>query len=140
MPDGGTLTVRVKAKSRGAEDGERTTPPADRYPDAGPKTGAFVVIEIADTGAGITPEVMSKIMEPFFTTKPEGKGTGLGLSICRRIVEGHKGEFSMESEPGKGTLVSIKLPVANGSNRFKPIETGEIKNGHTKTWQGARCR
>ncbi len=166
MPDGGTLTVRVKLERRREtgkeakgssqhdESGEakdealpalsnsktgdhsakrvwfddimnaEQPPPADRYPDAGPKTGTFVVIEIADTGAGITPEVMSKIMEPFFTTKPEGKGTGLGLPICRRIVQEHKGEFSMESEPGKGTLVFIKLPVANGSGRFKPIETG----------------
>jgi len=92
MPQGGTLTLRVTA---GALD-----------------TGApAVVIEFADTGMGIAPEHLSKVMEAFFTTKPEGKGTGLGLSICRRIVQEHHGTFSLASAVGTGTTVCTALPI-----------------------------
>ncbi len=77
-----------------------------------------MVIEIADTGLGISPEVMSKVTEPFFTTKQEGKGTGLGLPICRRIVQEHNGLFEILSEgvPGRGTTIRIFLPLKNGTN------------------------
>lgn len=77
-----------------------------------------MVIEIADTGLGISPEALSKVTEPFFTTKPEGKGTGLGLPICRRIVQEHNGLFEIFSEglPGRGTTIRISLPVKNGMN------------------------
>jgi signal transduction histidine kinase len=78
----------------------------------------FVVIEIADTGVGIPPDILPKVFEPFYTTKPEGKGTGLGLAICRRIAEGHHGTLAITSEegPGNGTRVCITLPFSNGSN------------------------
>jgi signal transduction histidine kinase len=75
-----------------------------------------VVIEVADTGVGIAPEDLPKVMEPFFTTKAEGKGTGLGLAICRRIVGEHHGTLDIESEVGRGTTVRIRLPVANRAN------------------------
>jgi len=74
------------------------------------------VIEIADTGSGIAPQDLPKVLEPFFTTKPEGKGTGLGLPICRRIVQDHGGTFEIASEVGKGTTVRIALPVRNKMN------------------------
>ncbi|MFH1125477.1 MAG: response regulator [Pseudomonadota bacterium] len=95
-----------------------TQTPDPRSPAPDHKGKAFVVIEIADTGVGIPPEILSKVMEPFYTTKPEGKGTGLGLSICRRIVEGHGGTLGITSEgcPGKGTRVCINLPSSNGHN------------------------
>jgi signal transduction histidine kinase len=70
-----------------------------------------VRIEIADTGAGIPPEVLMRIFEPFFTTKPAGEGTGLGLSLCRAIVEEHGGGITVESTPGRGTTFSIELAV-----------------------------
>lgn len=75
-----------------------------------------VNIEIQDTGIGIEPNQIKRVIEPFFTTKPEGKGTGLGLAICRRIVEEHKGSLTITS-PGKGlgTAVKITLPSQNGS-------------------------
>ena len=73
--------------------------------------GDSVCISIADTGCGITEEQMSKIRDPFFTTKEVGKGTGLGLSIVDQIVTAHDGELRMESEPGKGTIVSVILPI-----------------------------
>lgn len=93
-PQGGQLTLRV-AESR-MESG-----------------ASGVRIEFADTGIGIKAEDLSKIWEPFFTTKPEGKGTGLGLAICRRIVEEHRGIITIESEAGQGTTVRIVLPATN---------------------------
>lgn len=71
-----------------------------------------VEISIADTGRGISAEIMSKIRDPFFTTKDVGQGTGLGLSIVDRIVAQHGGKLAIESEPGKGTTVSVTLPRA----------------------------
>jgi two-component system cell cycle sensor histidine kinase/response regulator CckA len=73
-----------------------------------------VSIEIADNGAGIPPEILPHIFEPFVTTKPVGVGTGLGLSICHSIVTGLGGEISVESELGRGTTVRVVLPRASG--------------------------
>lgn len=70
-----------------------------------------VRISVADTGCGIPAEVMAKVRDPFFTTKAVGKGTGLGLSIVDQIVSSHGGELLIESQPGKGTTVTIVLPV-----------------------------
>jgi signal transduction histidine kinase len=69
----------------------------------------FAVIRIADSGPGIRPEVLPNIFRPFFTTK--GKGTGLGLSLAARIAEDHGGRIDVESEPGKGTAFSVRLPL-----------------------------
>jgi CheY-like chemotaxis protein len=71
-----------------------------------------VLVEIADTGPGIPPEVRRKLFTPFFTTKPPGVGTGLGLVICQRIVTGLGGEITVASEVGKGTAFRVMLPVA----------------------------
>ena len=70
--------------------------------------GNGVVLIVADTGRGISPEHLEKIFDPFFTTKEEG--TGLGLAICRQIVTQHGGTISIESEPGQGTRVIVLLP------------------------------
>jgi signal transduction histidine kinase len=96
MPDGGTLMIRVT-----------------RRPDE-----KQICIEIADTGVGIPPEILPKVLEAFYTTKPEGKGTGLGLAICKRIAQAHNGILNITSEggPGKGTRVGITLPFSNGHN------------------------
>jgi len=67
-------------------------------------------IEVVDTGGGIPPNVMKRIYEPFFTTKPAGKGTGLGLFITHQIVGDLGGAITVRSEPGAGTTVSIQLP------------------------------
>jgi signal transduction histidine kinase len=68
-----------------------------------------VTIVVKDTGCGIQPELILKVYEPFYTTKPDG--TGLGLSIVKTIIENHKGILTIQSEPGQGTDVIIKLPV-----------------------------
>ncbi len=70
-----------------------------------------VAITIRDDGSGIPPEVMPKIFEPFVTTKEHGHGTGLGLAVSRSIIERHSGKISVQSERGKGTTVTITLPV-----------------------------
>jgi len=72
-------------------------------------TGITIVFE--DNGSGINEQILSKITDPFFTTKEPGKGTGLGLSIVQQIINEHSGSVRFESEEGKGTKVTIKLPV-----------------------------
>src|SRR5262249_3845507 len=72
--------------------------------------GQFVVVEIADDGPGMPPDVQARAFEPFFTTKDIGKGTGLGLDISRRIIaDRHKGQIIIRSEPGD-TVISVRLP------------------------------
>jgi len=88
MQDGGRLTLRAVA------------------------AGNRFVIEVRDTGSGISPEHMSKIYEPFFTTKEVGKGTGLGLAVCYGIISDHGGRLNVRSNVGKGTTFSIFLPIA----------------------------
>jgi PAS domain S-box-containing protein len=69
-----------------------------------------VVIEIGDTGSGMTPDIGKRVFTPFFTTKPAGMGTGLGLVICQRIISTLGGEISFESQPGQGTVFRVMLP------------------------------
>ncbi len=73
--------------------------------------GKWVVASVRDTGPGIPPEIMDKVMEPFFTTKPVGRGTGLGLSLCFKIVEDHGGILELRSQLGKGTEARVLLPA-----------------------------
>jgi signal transduction histidine kinase len=103
MPGGGCLTVRIVPAQRNGQ----------------------LTIEVIDSGSGIPPEVLPRVMDSFFTTKPEGKGTGLGLAICRRIVQEHHGNLELESEgvPGRGTTVRISLPCV--SRRWKQDMTPE---------------
>ena len=77
----------------------------------------WVTIEIADTGHGIDPRHMPRLFEPFFTTKPVGKGTGLGLSISYSLMQKMGGSMSVRSEPGKGTMFTLRLPVAHPPSR-----------------------
>jgi signal transduction histidine kinase len=70
-----------------------------------------VFIIIADSGKGMNEKVKRKIFDPFFTTKEVGMGLGLGLSVARSIMEQHRGTIELESEPGKGTMVKMILPV-----------------------------
>jgi signal transduction histidine kinase len=73
--------------------------------------GDWVWIEVGDNGAGIPAENLTRIFEPFFTTKPIGKGTGLGLSLSYNIIAKHGGSIEVESEIGRGTRFTIRLPV-----------------------------
>lgn len=84
-----------------------------------------ISVIFSDTGEGIPDDVLPRIFEPFFTTKRE-KGTGLGLSISYRIIQDHGGRIDVESEEGKGTTFSIRLPVVNPAfkEKFDHIKTG----------------
>jgi two-component system cell cycle sensor histidine kinase/response regulator CckA len=101
MPDGGQLIVTT----RNVTEAETRTMRA-----AGMVPGEYVEIAVTDTGHGMTPEVMAKIFEPFFSTKEVGKGTGLGLSTVYGIVKQTGGFIFPESVPGQGTTFRIYLP------------------------------
>ncbi len=75
-----------------------------------------VQVLVSDTGPGIPKEIQAKIFEPFFTTKAAGKGTGLGLSVTYGIIQEHKGEIRLESEPGQGTTFILTFPAAGSAH------------------------
>jgi PAS domain S-box-containing protein len=85
--------------------------------------GTPAMLEVDDTGPGIPAELQTRIFEPFFTTKPPGVGTGLGLSLCRGIIEGHGGTMHVQSQPGRGTVFRVELPIEGLS------ETGSERPG-----------
>ena len=105
MPSGGTLTLTT---SNQVIDEQFVA----LYPDARPGPHLRIVVE--DSGSGMSPETLAKIFDPFFTTKEFGKGTGLGLSTSMVIVRSHGGFLRAESEPGRGTRLSLYLPAAEG--------------------------
>ena len=74
------------------------------------REGARVAISVADSGAGIPPEDLARVFEPYFTTK--AGGTGLGLAIAQRIAEEHGGELTAESAPKRGATFTLRLPIA----------------------------
>jgi len=87
----------------------------------GARPGAWTVLHVEDTGTGIPPQVLSRIWEPFFTTKEAGKGTGLGLPTVRGIVESHKGFLTLTTRPGRGTTFRAYFPaeVEAGASKAK---------------------
>ena len=91
--------------------GQAIAPPGKIWVRAN-ANGERVKIEIVDTGAGIPPDKLEKIGNPFFTTKEPGKGTGLGLFITRQLIESNKGRMRVESVVGKGTTFILDFPIA----------------------------
>ena len=99
---GGVLRIAI-------ENTEVDTQLAKRHPDA--LTGPHVCFTVSDSGSGMSPEVMAKIFNPFFTTKEQGKGTGLGLSTVFDIVKSHKGFITIDSTIGVGTTFKVFIPA-----------------------------
>ena len=93
----------------------------DAMPDGGElRIRAFlqrnrVVLEVADTGCGMSPETRARIFDPLYTTKQRGRGTGLGLAVVSQFVEEHHGTIEVDSEPGRGALFRLGFPVAGSS-------------------------
>jgi two-component system, cell cycle sensor histidine kinase and response regulator CckA len=120
MPDGGILTIKTAAEVLAGEkeDGEAAF-------------SGYAVLEVTDTGFGMSPEIQSHIFEPFFTTKEVGKGTGLGLSAVHGVVELAGGHISVESQPNHGTSLRIYLPRTSAKIVERPEEQEEPANtGH----------
>ena len=101
MPSGGTITVRADNHT---VQSEVTISP-----------GAYVVISVEDTGSGIPPDILAKVVEPFFTTKPAGKGTGLGLSTVYGFANQSGGTLRINSAADRGTVVELWLPRSQGA-------------------------
>jgi signal transduction histidine kinase/ActR/RegA family two-component response regulator len=93
MPEGGTLEIRSRQRE-----------------------GWGIEVSFKDSGTGMSPEVMNKAMEPFYTTKPVGKGTGLGLAMVYGTVQAHNGTFEIRSEVGRGTEVILGFPYLPGTS------------------------
>jgi signal transduction histidine kinase len=85
---------------------------------------SHVIVRFTDTGGGISPDNLSRVFEPYFTTKTSG--TGLGLLIVRRIIREHGGELSIESSEGKGLTLTIRLPHID--RRVRMLEAGDSKS------------
>jgi signal transduction histidine kinase len=94
MPEGGELRITTRHDARASE----------------------VVCEIADTGAGIAPEHLAHVFDPFYTTKPTGRGTGLGLAVCYGIITAHNGRIELAPNDGQGTRVIVALPTQEGES------------------------
>ena len=114
MPDGGMVTIRA-----------RSLAPAGH-------AAAVVEIAVADSGVGMTDDVLQRAFEPFFTTKPPGEGSGLGLAMIYGLVKQHGGTVELRSEPGAGTTAFLRLPLMhagavvseNGGERQPPRSNG----------------
>jgi two-component system, cell cycle sensor histidine kinase and response regulator CckA len=122
MPGGGKLAIKVENVNID-----------DNYArmNLEAKPGAFILITIADSGVGISPNIINRIFEPFFTTKEHGKGTGLGLSTALGIVKGHGGFITVYSEVGRGTQFRTYIPAVESAQTGRADETEpELLTGH----------
>jgi two-component system, cell cycle sensor histidine kinase and response regulator CckA len=120
----GTIEIRIFAVGSDATMLSEVVPPVD--PDA---AAAFVVLEISDTGCGMTPEMQARVFEPFYTTKFTGRG--LGLAVVHGIVRGHRGGVRVESAPQLGSTFSVALPGITA-----PAEPLSRLSPATDTWKG----
>ena len=122
MPEGGTLSIKTENISLDT-DSIKVIPES--------RSGEFIRLSIQDTGIGMDKKTMEHAFEPFFTTKERGKGTGLGLATVYGIVKQHQGWINVYSEPGKGTVFNIYLPVTRGQEEEKPVAKTDTTSSNT---------
>ena len=115
MPDGGSLTFHAHRTS--LDD------LSSREYDVVP--GDYILIDVSDTGAGMEPEIQARIFEPFFTTKDFGRGSGLGLSMVYGFAKQSGGGIMVRSEPDKGTVMSLALPVHHEAPEEQALNNAE---------------
>lgn len=113
---GGTLTVSLW---------EVTVESDETTPEIIP--GRYILYSVTDTGHGIEGKILDRIFEPYFTTKQAGKGTGLGLSVVHGIVKSYGGDVRVTSEPGKGSVFDVYLPVMDLSNNGNGLDSARLK-------------
>jgi CheY-like chemotaxis protein len=113
MPQGGSLMISTRLSNL-----EESYPPVQAEEL---KPGRYARIAVSDTGHGMSPETLERAFEPFFTTKPRGKGTGLGLAMVYGFARRSGGTVRIYSEPGRGTTVSLYLPLAAGMPVPAPV-------------------
>ncbi|MBF0379727.1 MAG: PAS domain S-box protein [Magnetococcales bacterium] len=109
------INLIINAADAMEENGDRPPKVSIKTSKTGDDVNAFLKISVTDNGIGMESDVMDKVMDPFFTTKPAGKGTGLGLSLCYSIIDKHDGTIEIESTSGKGSTVDIVLPLTNSN-------------------------
>jgi nitrogen-specific signal transduction histidine kinase/ActR/RegA family two-component response regulator len=117
---GGTLEVSLKDIEQGAD-----FPP--RHP--GSKPGKYLLLQVSDTGHGISPSIMDRIFEPFFTTKERGEGTGMGLAAVHGIVKNLGGFVTVYSEVGKGSSFKVYMPTMSLGKKHESLEEPPLPKG-----------
>jgi CheY-like chemotaxis protein len=121
MPEGGTIHISARNAAVAVRD-DLDLPPGD-----------YVVLTVADTGCGIAPDMLERVMEPFFTTKDIGKGTGLGLSMVHGFANQSGGTVRIDSCEGDGTSVELWLPrAAECAARTVPTEPAHATSGESR--------
>jgi signal transduction histidine kinase/CheY-like chemotaxis protein len=125
MPNGGTITIKTENR-----------PIEQERPSEDLKPGPYIVVSVADDGAGMPADVMARVFDPFFTTKEVGRGSGLGLSQVYGFAKGSGGHVAMESQQGRGTVVTLYLPRAPSRPQSReteptPLPVRPAQNGET---------
>jgi two-component system cell cycle sensor histidine kinase/response regulator CckA len=117
MPDGGRIVLTLTSEQLGISEVVRFGLQS---------AGRYQLLEVQDAGVGIKPDLMERIYEPFYTTKPAGKGTGLGLSIVYSVLRAHEGGVSVESTEGVGTRFTLAFPATESVERAEPRQKEEV--------------
>ena len=123
MPSGGFLTIETELMEMGE---------SFAHSHGNGQAGRYAVINVSDSGVGMTEETRKRIFEPFYTTKDTGKGTGLGMSIVYGIIKQHNGFINLYSEPGQGSTIRIYLPLLTNepvsketTTALRPLKKGD---------------